>query len=122
MHFKEVWPLPASLSCPYVPTLLLPLAVPALGQALALWRLRPCSVPGILLSLNFDALSLDVWPPPAPPAPCSLSSQGLPCKQPHLVQPVPAPELSWGTGSSSTQQTGKQGALGCWPALPEPCR
>lgn len=33
----------------------------------------------------------------------------------HLVQPVPAPELSWGTGCSSTQQTGRQGAQGCRP-------
>lgn len=40
----------------------------------------------------------------------------------HLVQPVPAPELSWGTGCSSTQQTGGQGAQGCWLALPELCR
>ncbi|XP_047641054.1 AMP deaminase 2 isoform X5 [Phacochoerus africanus] len=37
----------------------------------------------------------------------------------HLVQPVPAPELSWGTGCSSTQQTGGQGAQGCWLVLPD---
>lgn len=36
--------------------------------------------------------------PEVPPALCSQPSQALPCLQLHLVQPVPAPEPSWGTG------------------------
>lgn len=85
---------------------------PTLGWAL--WR--PCLVLRFLLAPNFDdAPSLDFRAPLSSPSPCSPASQGLPCLQLHLVQPVPAPEPSWGTGCSSTQQTGRQGAQACWP-------